>query len=659
MAQSLHLFSLYYICKKMIRYIYFFIVLFCFNVSGQIDSGCVNKSYYMHANKTKGWRVLGLKSEYDVKQYILKLNINPDTLYLSGSVTIIFEITGTKPLINFDAHLADPLKVDSVIYHNNKISSFHTGGYVVANMPQALPVKTIDSVTIYYQGIPEVAGGFSSFAKGSHGAGNAIWTLSQPYGAADWWPCKNTLDDKADSLDIYIKTPVRFKAVANGLLNDTLAVDSFCIYHWKHRYPIATYLVAVAVSNYSIYTNYIHFSPTDSLAMLNYVYPSSLTNAQLQTAKLVKAVELFSDKFGKYPFSNEKYGHAQFGWGGGMEHQTVSFVGNFSQDLLVHELAHQWFGDDVTCGSWTDLWLNEGFATYLTGLSKEFLDTNKETFIDWKASAIDMVTRQAGGYIYTLDTLSVNRLFDGRLTYTKASMVLHMLRKIVGDIAFFKACNNYLTNHRYSFAYTSSLIKEMEKESGKNLQYFFSQWFYGEGYPIYNIYWQKKSNKNILIDVYQRASVNTIDFFEIPVYIRFYNGQTFEDVRLENNFSGQQFNIQLHIDADSTAFNPEYDMLALGNIEQKGTIKSNNNKHVVFYPVSGGNVLNFEVLNGLTINNLYIYDLNGKHIYSLESKQPLNYGTIQLAHVAPGFYVIMCQLSDGSVEGFKIPVMDN
>src|SRR5690606_17633816 len=145
----------------------------------------------------------------------------------------------------------------------------------------------------------------------------------------------------------------------------------------------------------------------NTFPIINYFYPENFNTASTQVAVTFPIMDLFEEKFGTYPYANENYGHAQFGGGGGMEHTTVSFMGGFSRNLIAHELAHQWFGNKVTCGSWQDIWINEGFATYLAGLVIEHLD-GEDNFVSWKNGLIDNITSQNGGsaYIPASDTLS-------------------------------------------------------------------------------------------------------------------------------------------------------------------------------------------------------------------------------------------------------------
>ena len=255
----------------------------------------------------------------------------------------------------------------------------------------------LDSLTISYSGNP-ISSGFGSFEQGTHNGDPVIWTLSEPYGAKGWWPCKQDLNDKIDMIDVYITTPQynasneEYIAVSNGLEQSQVVNGNNKTTHFKHQYPIPAYLIAIAVTNYEVYSHEVanNGNPFD---VVNYVYPEDLAYAQANTGVTVDIMDLFTNLFEEYPYASEKYGHAQFGWGGGMEHTTVSFMGGFSRGLIAHELAHQWFGNKVTCGSWQDIWLNEGFATYLSGLVIEDFD-GLPSFRSWRVGKVDHITSE-------------------------------------------------------------------------------------------------------------------------------------------------------------------------------------------------------------------------------------------------------------------------
>ena len=249
----------------------------------------------------------------------------------------------------------------------------------------------------------------------------------------------------------------------------------------------------------------------------NYVYPEDSLAATDDTPMLIAQMQLYSNLFGEYPFANEQYGHAQFNYGGGMEHQTMSFMGGFSFELMAHELAHQWFGDKVTCGSWEDLWLNEGFATYLSGLCYEHLAPEK--WLPFKYSQRDNITSRPDGSVRVQDTTSIQRLFSGRLTYAKGGFLVHMLRWVCGDDAFYAGCRNYLSDPalQYGSARTPQLKAHLEAASGMDLTEFFADWYVGEGYPIYKIRWSQNMDNTVTVEVNQTTSHPSVPFFEMPI----------------------------------------------------------------------------------------------------------------------------------------------
>ena len=398
------------------------------------------------------------------------------------------------------------------------------------------------TVDIAYYGDP-VGTGFGSYARTQQNGMGIIWTLSEPYGAKSWWPTKQDLNDKIDETIVSITVPENLTAVSNGLLVDSISSMGTKTMVWEHKYPIPAYLIAFAVTNYTKYSQ--EFEGTRrTFPIDNYIFPANIDAAVNALEKTVPIMELFEGSFGPYPFDQEKYGHAQFGWGGGMEHTTISFMGNFSQNLIAHELAHQWFGNTVTCGSWQDIWLNESFATYATGIAVEAIN-GSGAFKDWRAATVNSVVSVDGGSVYVpaADTLSVSRVFNGRLSYRKGSMVLHMLKKKMGQTAFQNTLQEYLNDPalKLSYAQTQDFIDIANKHSEEDLKEFFEDWIYGQGYPSYQVSYSHVDSHKTLIRVSQTTSHPSVAFFEglLPLRIEGDNG-LFKDVDLDVSRNGKR-----------------------------------------------------------------------------------------------------------------------
>jgi len=340
--------------------------------------------------------------DYDVKYHRLEFDVDPSSAFLSGEVTTYFEAKSNLSTVTFD--LADNMTVSQILQRGNPLTfTQNTNDELIITLPTVQNTGVLDSLTISYSGNP-ISSGFGSYEQTTHNGDPIIWTLSEPYGAKGWWPCKQDLNDKIDNIDVYIKTPQynpsneAYVAVSNGLEQSQINVGTDKITHFKHTYPIPAYLIAIAVTNYEVYSHTVT-NNGNPFEIVNYVYPENLISAQSSTGITVDIMNLFTNLFEEYPYAEEKYGHAQFGWGGGMEHTTVSFMGSFNRNLIAHELAHQWFGDKITCGSWKDIWLNEGFATYLSGLVIENLDSNAD-FTNWKQQLNSSITALPNGAGY-------------------------------------------------------------------------------------------------------------------------------------------------------------------------------------------------------------------------------------------------------------------
>ncbi len=534
---------------------------------------------YVHANQLTPRSLIG--SNYDLNYHRLYWELDPTKNYIKGSVTSYFKATAQMASMSFDLDTA--MRVDSVVFHRQKQTFTHTVDKVLQiSLSTPVTAQATDSIIVYYQGAPS-GSGFGSFSVTTHGAAKdpILWTLSEPYGSRDWWPSKMDLNDKIDSVDIFVKTPKVYRAGSNGLLVEETAPDTTSkIYHWKHRYPIAAYLIGVSVTNYVQFTERIPLyggGGHDTLNCLNYVYPEYLADAIPRSHDFVQVMQLYDSLFIPYPFKKEKYGHAQWNWGGGMEHQTMSFVNNLEAGLINHELAHQWFGDLVTCGSWQDIWLNEGFATYLTGLTYERL-YNGVYWKTWKSQTIATVVSAPNGSVLVDDTTSVNRIFSNRLSYSKGAYVLHMLRWVVGDSAFFAGLRSYLRDPKlaYSYAHTADLKRNLEQASGKDLTYFFNQWFYGQGYPTFTLGVCTAGSANrYQINMGQTTSDSSVPLFNLPVPLRLKN-KAGKDTTIVLNYSSstsfQNNEIALSFKPDSFAIDPDLHLAAKYNIYlDKGT----------------------------------------------------------------------------------------
>jgi aminopeptidase N len=420
-----------------------------------------------------------------------------------------------------------------------------------------------------------------------------------------------------NSVDFYITAPIAYSSVANGLEQSAINNgDGTKTTHFFHNYPIPAYLVAFAVTNYQTFTQTAGIET--QFPIVNYIYPENYNSASTQLAETLPIMNLFETLFEPYPFKNEKYGHAQFGWGGGMEHTTVSFMGSFGRSLIAHELGHQWFGDKITCGSWNDIWLNEGFAEYLSGLVVENLDGD-DSFTAWKSSKINNITSQPSGAVYLTDTeaTNVNRIFSSRLTYNKGSMVVNMLRFKLGDEAFFLGMRNYLadTDLAYKYAVSTDLQEHLEVAYGGSLAEFFNDWLYNQGYPTYSIIAQNFGAGQAKITVNQTQSHPSVSFFEMPVPIRLLGagGQTYDTV-VNNTTNGQQFIIPVPFVVTGVQFDPKKNIISKNNTATLSNESFSFEDAIIVSPNPANDEIHIQMPLDLTLESVEIFNNLGQLI---------------------------------------------
>lgn len=606
-----------------------------------IQRNTTNDIAYLEAKQQHNKILLGqskIGGNYDLKYHRLIWRVNPANNYISGNVTSYFKAVGSMSSMQFE--LNQSMNVDSVKYHSNHISFTHSSGLITITFPMVIAANQLDSVTVYYKGSPSQGGGFGSFITDTHNGTPVLWTLSEPFGAPDWWPCKNSLSDKIDSIDIHITTPQQYKAASNGMLKSSVNQGGNFTYKWKHKYPIATYLIAIAVTNYAVYTDTASLS-AGKLPIVNYVYPEDLVTAQQSTPDLIPVMQLYDSLFSNYPFMNEKYGHAQFGWGGGMEHQTMTFLVNYGYDLMAHELAHMWFGNKITCKNWHEIWINEGFATYLTGLTYDFFNTHS-SWIGWKQDCIANITSEPGGSVYCDDTTNVWRIFSGRLSYDKGAMVLNMLRWKIGDSAFFSCMKNFITDPAlaYKFAGTEDFKAHAEASSGSNLTDFFNDWIYNQGFPTYTLNTHVFQDSVVSINVQQQQSHSSVSYFKLPLPLKFSNASKDTLIVLNNTSNNQNFSFPLNFMPTSVTFDPESDLIALVNSNiVTFSVENYNNNLINIYPNPVTNRINIDCRN-LFVESIEIFNSAGQICFTLKHNNYIDKTDIDLSGLKQGAYLI-------------------
>ena len=589
---------------------------------------------------------------YDVKYHRLELNIDPSVATISGDVTTYFEAKEAMTEITFD--LADNMIVSQVLQRGSNLSyTQNSDDELIITLPTTQAQGVLDSLTVSYAGNP-VSSGFGSFEQTTHGNDNdpIIWTLSEPYGAKGWWPCKQDLIDKIEDIDVYITTPVLnplnkpYVAVSNGLEQSQVVTGSEKTTHFKHGHPIPAYLIAVAVTNYEVYSHEVA-NNGNPFHIVNYVYPENLASAQASTGVTVDIMNLFTNLFEEYPFADEKYGHAQFGWGGGMEHTTISFMGSFNRGLIAHELAHQWFGNKITCGSWKDIWLNEGFATYLSGLVIEGLD-GAPSFKSWRQQTVNNITSQPHGSVYLTDqdTTSVNRIFSSRLSYNKGAMVLHMLRKKLGDADFYRGLQNYLDSPdlAYDYAKTEDFIDVMEATTGEDLDEFFNDWVYNQGYPTYAVNWNQDESQLQLM-VSQTQSHASVSFFEAEVPIRILGtfGESL-DLVLNNTINNEQFFETVNFTVQEVLIDPDYHLISKNNTASLSTSDFNFDDDIILYPSPTTSVINLIKPEHIEVETIKVYNSLGQLVLQHHWSAQIHLNTL-----ASGLLFVQIQTKDKTI----------
>ncbi len=595
--------------------------------------------------------------KYDVTFYGLDIEVTSASTYVDGTVTIKANVTAPV-LDTFAFELIPAMNVDQFIFngveYTNWIRKDDNVLYPVNPVNQGSEIEA----KITYHGAPP-AGNFFTGVDHEHNSTynkDVTWTLSEPFNGKDWFPVKQDLEDKADSAWIFLTCDNDEMAGSEGILTNVVDLNNGKHrFEWKEKYPIDYYLISFAVSDYMDYSIYAHPAAMngDSLLIQNFIYNSEqcLNNNKTKIDKTKQIIETYSDLFSLYPFYEEKYGHCQTELGGGMEHQTMTTIGGFSFHLIAHELGHMWFGDNVTCATWQDIWVNEGFATYADYLANEKILgwSNAQSFIK---SAQNNAMSQPGGSVYVPEDEVYQgnewRIFNGRLSYNKGAAIIHTLRhEFQNDSLFFAGLQAYQAQYGGSTATGEDFKHAMEPFYGDNLDWFFDEWYYGEGYPKYNIEWYY--NGNLHITSVQTTSASTPLFkMLMDLKVNFTDGtDTIVHYFQDNNVNNFTFNVNkeiasLEVDPDNWTME-KVESITVG-------VKENEDNPAYFSigpnPASDYVTLFFKNNNGDN-KTVQIFDLTGKKImerYVKGSKKTLN-----ISNLSKGIYMVKVKTGNNIV----------
>ena len=587
-------------------------------------------------------------SNYNITYHKLEFDIDPTQYFISGKITTTFTANSNMNTITFDK--ANELIVSSVKMGATNLSFIgNANNELVITLPNTINIGTSATVEVTYSGAPPV-NGFRAFTQELHAGAPIIYTLSEPYGARDWWPCKQDLNDKINSIDVFITAPSQFVAVSNGVEPEApVIIGGIKTTHFHHGYAIPAYLICMSVTNYQVY-NQVGGTAPNQYPIINYLYPEDAAGFIPQLSQTPLILNLFENLYEIYPYKNEKYGHAQFGWGGGMEHTTVSSMIGFSRGLVAHEMAHQWFGNKITCGTWKDIWLNESFATYVAAQVTENFDGIPE-FVQEKQGMIDYITSEPDGNVYLTDTqiTSVNNIFNYRTSYIKGAMVLEMLRFKMGDTMFFQAIKNYLAdvNLAYNYAVTTDLQSHLEAVYGSSLQEFFDDWVYNEGYPSYTIDIQKINANQTSFTINQIQSHPSVSFFEMPVPITVFGaGGQSQNVLLQNTSNGQVILENIPFEVTTATFDPDKHLISNENTLNILPTLSNQSFDVnlltQIYPNPSNDFINIITANGNDFQKISIYNALGQMIWTSNLSQ------VNISNLSNGVYYTDIETTNGT-----------
>lgn len=586
---------------------------------------------------------------YDVHFYHINVEIAVDSIWMSGEVKFLI----SSKIDDFNSLLVDLDQSFAIESISSPVADYTFNNNVIQlNLENTYNTGDTLSFIIKYSGMPQMPGGYKGLRYETHdGNEPIIASLSTPYLAHSWWPCKDGTSDKADSIyvDISVKdtliSGLPLLALSNGLLVNTSTNGVMKKYEWHHHYPIVPYYVMVAISNYTQFQQ-IYDDGENTFPIDYYVFESHLEEALEGTADMPDAIAFFSDIFGPYPFRDEKYGMTQLGYYGAIENQTNTIINSMSLDwwnTSVHELAHMWFADNITCENWHHGWVNEGFASYAEALYHENVNG-----IDAYHDYVQEFLFKSGGTLYLED---VSDPFYGvfqNIIYDKGAYVLHMLRGVLGDEVFFDCIYEYATKEdfEYGWANTEDFQAVCEEISGEDLEYFFNQWIYQESYPKYRYNFINAMGHTEVALQQSQGILGWPEVFTmpVPIFIHFEDGSD-TTIKVFNDEIEAHYVFDFEKEVVDVDIDPEKWILRDVTFDDDISVGLNDveNSGFAIYPnpSQGSFTIQFDNQELQEEYQVKIFDSNGKLIVELNSRS----SSIELESLTRGVYFVKVENS--------------
>lgn len=627
-----------------------------------------------HARATHGREAFSIASaNLDATFYHLDLFLGMDDDSISGTVRVEGRVVNSA-LSTLTLDLAPSMLVTTVTLPDATPLAFtHPGSALNITLPSAQAVGTPVAVLITYRGMP-VSNGLGNFVFGSRMNGKRFaWSLSEPYGAREWWPCKDHPADKADSVRVTVTVPSQYRVGSQGILVSQTTIGPNTTHDWRSRYPISSYLVSVAIGEY-VQHNELYVRPgfleTDygplSMPLIHLRYNDATPDLPTGWAATADVMEVEESWFGPYPFADEKYGHSEFTFGGGMEHQTMTSLGSSAVSVVAHELSHQWYGDSVTPKHWRDLWLNEGFATYAELIFFKERESTYPGFYDAVLDARLSSARRAEGTLVLEDTTSVNNMFDGFRVYAKGAMVLYMLHYVTGETVFKNILKAWAADPavQYGNAETADFQRVAETVSGLDLDSFFRQWVtHGTGYPTYaasSTWLATGGGYQVWTTIAQTQTQpqSNVGVFDMPVEIVVYtqSADTLMEIhreRVQNNARSQVFELDVASKPAKVRIDPDVRILRSEQIS--GTSQPLPPYPAISAigpnPTAGDLKIQYQLDRGSRVE-IKVYDIAGRRVLTdrFDSSAGMQFRQLDTTGLASGVYFLRFSTPQGRAQ---------